>query len=103
MVLRINDITKRLATLMGVRQDEAKDFLDCFIEVVKDAHERGDSVQIRGFGCFDIVEKKDKKYKDMHTGEMRVAEGHYSPRFFPGEPLKIAVKKWEDSTKRGVV
>ena len=62
----------------------------------------GDTVSIHNFGCFDILERKARSCPNPQTGEKVDVPAHWIPRFYPGNKMRLAVKLWEDSTKRGL-
>ena len=49
-----------------------------------------------------IVERKARSCPNPQTGEKVDVPAHWIPRFYPGNKMRLAVKLWEDSTKRGL-
>lgn len=85
--------TKKSATAL------VEDFWDVLIDNL----EHGNTVSFRGFGCFDMVERAERSCLNPQTGDKCVIPPHWVPRFYPGNAMKRAVKKWSDSEKRGLI
>lgn len=85
--------TKKSATSL------VEDFLDTVLENI----EQGNTVSFRGFGCFDMVERAARVGMNPNTGEKVDVPAQWTPRFYPGNAMKRAVKKWADNEKRGLI
>jgi len=53
----------------------------------------GESVQIHGFGTFDVKECKPRETVDLQTKERIVIPAYKAPKFTAGKLLKRAVKE----------
>lgn len=80
----------------------AKMLIEDFTEIILDNIREGNSVSLRGFGCFDIVNRKERKTVSMQTGETVIIPEHHHAKFFPGKDMKFAVKMWESDPDRKV-
>lgn len=80
---------------------QATELVDDFCKAVATNLEHGDPVSIYGFGCFDIVERAERTCTTPQGDKMAVP-AHWSPKFYPGNTLRRAVKKWADNSKRGL-
>lgn len=85
--------TKKSATAL------VNDFWDLVVENL----ENGNSVFFYGLGCFDLLERAERHCLNPVTKEKCVSPAHWIPRFYPGNTLRRAVKKWEDNNKRGLI
>ena len=66
--------------------------INAAIAVITKALKKGESVQITGFGSFDIVKRAARKGRNPATGkEIKIAASK-APRFKAGKVLKDAVK-----------
>ena len=57
MTLTKAELADLLFERVGLNKREAKDFVDAFFEVVREALERGDQVKLSGFGNFELRRK----------------------------------------------
>ena len=73
-------------------KSQASDVLDDVLQIIRDALIRGDTVQIRGFGVFEVKTRKGRKSQDISTGEMRVSSDRKIPTFRASNSLKEAVR-----------
>ena len=53
-----SEIVERLTRQSGMKRKEILYIIDNFLDKIKDSIERGEKVEIRGFGTFYPVEKK---------------------------------------------
>lgn len=73
------------------------DFTDTVVDNLRD----GNTVSLRGFGCFDILRRAARSCPNPQTGELVEVPEHYIPRFYPGKSMRAAVKLWEADEARG--
>ncbi|MDD5066477.1 MAG: integration host factor subunit beta [bacterium] len=64
-----------------------------FIEVLKKALIKRESVELRGFGTFFVKKRKPKKARNPRTGTMVMVEERWVPCFKGGSLLKKMVKE----------
>ena len=100
------NITKRefidqLHTEYGYTKGSAEQLVNDFCELVINNIEEGNTVSIYGFECFDVVKRKGRTCKSPQGDETYVPE-HWSPKFYPGNALRRAVKIWSDNEERGL-
>ena len=88
MALTKAEMAERLFLDVGLNKREAKEFVDAFFEVVRDALEKGEQVKLSGFGNFDLRFKNQRPGRNPKTGK----EVPISPRrvmvFKPSAILK---------------
>ena len=74
------DIFKTVAANLEVTQKDAAKYVDAVFVTIKDAMADGESVNIAGFGKFEVVEKAESK-----------VAAHKAPKFKAATALKEAV------------
>jgi DNA-binding protein HU-beta len=72
----------------GLSFAEAQKVVDVILETVKSRLARGERVLISGFGCFRVVERKEKKGADPQTGAPILIRGRKAVSFKPSRFLK---------------
>ncbi len=102
MKLKRADLIQQLADDYGYSKKAATKIVDDFTSLIIDNMEQGNTILVRNLGCFDILSRKERSCPNPVTGERVVIPEHYIPRFYPSNRMRIAVKKWEDNTKRGL-
>lgn len=85
------DLIKKLSEVT-VNKQQAKDVLDKFTETITQALKDEESVQITGFGTFDISHRKARKGRNPRTGEPLQIPAMNIPKFKAGKNLKEAVR-----------
>lgn len=96
------DLIQQLVGKHGYTKKAATSIVDDFTDIILYNLGNGDTVSIHNFGCFDILERKARSCPNPQTGEKVNVPAHWIPRFYPGNKMRLAVKLWEDSTKRGL-
>lgn len=94
-----NDIVSILCE-KGYYKQQAGDVVDEVFQIIHDAMVRGEKVQIRGFGTFEVKTRKGRNSKDISTGEMRVSSDHKLPVFRASDNLKEDVRGHEVSREK---
>ena len=69
MSLTKADIANHLFDEVGLNKREAKEFVDAYFELIKDALEGGENVKLSGFGNFQLREKNQRPGRNPKTGE----------------------------------
>ena len=67
--------------------------VNAMFEIIIDQLEKGEKVQIVGFGCFDVRERPARKGRNPMTGETIEIDASRSVSFKPGRTLKDAMDK----------
>ena len=65
--------------------------VDVIFEEISSALERGDRVELRGFGAFSVRERNARKGRNPKTGESVGLSGKHVPHFKPGKELRDRV------------
>ena len=72
---------------------DAERFVNAFCDVVKDALVDGDTVQLVGFGTFEVRKREARTGRNPQTGEEIAIPACKVPAFKPGKAFKDAVNK----------
>lgn len=91
-MLKRNDIIERLA-LKGYTKKDAGIILDDLVRMITEALVAGESVQIHGFGTFEVKECAPRSTVDLQTKERIIIPAYKAPKFTAGKLLKRAVKE----------
>ncbi len=87
-----SDIVDAIAEQTDLTKKDAGEALDAAIEAITAALQRGERVQITGFGTFEVRDRKERKGKNLQTGETITIPASKAPAFKAGKGLKDAVK-----------
>ena len=64
-----SDLVKRVASRTGLGEVGTKYTLETIMEEMSDAFERGEGLELRGFGTFKVVHVQPKVGRNPRTGE----------------------------------
>ncbi len=82
------DIVNRVADLSDVSRVKAAVAVDTIIDAMKDALKDGKRIELRGFGVFQVRDRKKGVGRNPKTGvEVAITPGK-TVRFKPGKELK---------------
>ena len=87
-----NEFVAAIAEKSGLTKKDAEAALNAYTEVVTDALKAGDSVQLIGFGTFEVRERAARTGRNPHTGETIEIAAAKVPAFKPGKALKDAIQ-----------
>ena len=86
------EYVEAVAKAAGTTKAKAAKVVAASIEVITKSLKKGNSVQITGFGTFDVIKRAARKGRNPATGkEMKIAASK-APKFKAGKVLKDAVK-----------
>jgi nucleoid DNA-binding protein len=85
------DIVDRIAAGTGLTKLETEAVVDGFIYTVIEALERGDSVELRGFGSFRVRERAARTARNPQTDEVIDVPRQFLPHFKPSKEFRRAV------------
>lgn len=83
----------KLIDLLAIKQPHIaiklieKSVKDIF-EQMSNALEKGERIEIRGFGSFALRYRPARKARNPKTGEYVITEQKYTPHFKPGKELR---------------
>lgn len=85
------DLVKTVAAEAGVSAKDAKTIIDAFLTVTETHLSQGDTVQITGFGNFEVRERKAREgVRPGTTEKIQIPASKY-PAFKAGKTLKDSV------------
>jgi len=86
------DLVEKLAEKAELSKKDAAAALEALLETITEALKNGDKVQLTGFGSFESRTRKERKAKNLQTGETIVVPEGKVPAFKAGKALKDAVQ-----------
>ncbi len=82
------DIINEVVTRTGITKTKAESAVETVFESMKKALERGDRIELRGFGVFNVKPRKTGIGRNPRTGaEVNIPPGK-AVRFKPGKELQ---------------
>src|SRR4026208_725604 len=97
MALTKAEMAERLFIEVGLNKREAKEFVDAYFEVIREALESGEQVKLSGFGNFDLRLKNQRPGRNPKTGEEIPISARRVVTFRPGQKLKVRVEGYAGS------
>lgn len=89
------EMTDLLSRQMGVSKPEAKEVVDQFYELIRQALEQGEHVKLSGFGNFILRDKPTRPGRNPKTGEEIPVAARRVVTFKPGLKLKTKIEEKE--------
>ena len=88
------DLVEVLTSKIQMEKDEITQIVDKVLDGIKEILSKGSSLEIRGFGTFEVKVRKGKKNaRNPKTGEKVDTQPHYVICLKPGQELKDNIKK----------
>ncbi len=100
MSLTKADIADRLFNEVGLNKREAKEFVDAYFEVIRQALENGENVKLSGFGNFQLRVKNQRPGRNPKTGEEIPISARRVVTFRPGQKLRARVEAYVEPGDR---
>ena len=85
------ELVSAMAEQAGISKKDAEKALKAFTDVVADELEKGEKVQLVGFGTFEVVERPEREGRNPQTKKPMTIPASKAPKFKPGKPLKDLV------------
>ncbi|MGF7396246.1 HU family DNA-binding protein (plasmid) [Thermoanaerobacterium thermosaccharolyticum] len=85
------ELVSKIAEKSGLTKKDSEKALDAFVESVMETLQKGDKVQLVGFGTFEIRDRAERKGRNPQTGEEITIPATKAPTFKAGAELKKAV------------
>lgn len=87
------DLAEALSSKLSISQKDASQAIDLLWNEIMTAVLSGKTVELRGFGTFELKQRKGKDHaRNPKTGESVITENHGVVIFRPGKELKT--KAW---------
>ena len=87
------DLARALGERMDITLKDAEEFLTVFMDVVGETLEKGEKIQMAGFGLFDVRHAPERKGRNPKTNEALIIPACCYPVFKAGKGLKDRVAK----------
>jgi len=85
------ELIDELSARTGLKKKEASLAVNAVLDSITDALRRGDSVQIVGFGTFEVRSREARTGRNPRTGEPIQIPASKAPAFRPGRQLRAAL------------
>ncbi|GIO11694.1 DNA-binding protein HU 1 [Cohnella xylanilytica] len=86
------ELIAKVSELTDLSKKDATSAVDAVFDVISEALQNGDKVQLVGFGNFEVRERSARKGRNPQTGvEIEIPAGKI-PAFKPGKALKEGIK-----------
>lgn len=85
------ELVAAMADKAGLTKKDADAALKAFTEVVEETLKAGDSIQLVGFGTFEVAERAERTGRNPQTGAKMVIPASKAPKFKAGKALKDAL------------
>ena len=82
-----------LAARTGLRQDETQNMMNTLITAMGDSFLEGDSIQLTGFGLFEVKKKLERVMINPNTGQRMLVPPKLVLSFRPNMLLRDKIKK----------
>lgn len=86
------ELTNNLAATLGITKKQAEHLLSTTTEVMVDALQKGECVQLQNFGTLETKERAARQVTNPKTGERMLTRAKSVISFRPNETLKEQVK-----------
>ena len=86
------DIVRNIAQGTGLTKTDTAAVVDGFIEAVIEALQRGEHIEIRGFGTFKVVTRAPRTGRNPRTGSEVKITSRKAPVFKPSKELRARVE-----------
>lgn len=87
------DLLDQISAGTGLTKIEVEAVISGFMIVVSKALQRGESVDLRGFGSFKVQKRAPRKSRNPATNETVHIEARHVPVFRPSRDLRNAVQE----------
>jgi integration host factor subunit beta len=92
-MLRSELVTRLQEEFSDVREDDVEKMVECVLDEITRALERGDRVELRGFGAFSARRREARQGRNPRTGATVAVAAKSVPFFKAGKELRVIVDK----------
>lgn len=86
--MKKKDLVESIAKQCDISKTTASDAIDIIFQSISDAINNDEKVDIKGFGSFNISDRKARKGRNPHTGEEIEIKASRVPTFKASKSLK---------------
>ena len=87
------ELVAAIAEKTELSKKDSEKALKAFIDVVSEELQKGEKIQLVGFGTFEVVERAAREGRNPQTGKTMSIEACKAPKFKAGKALKDAVNE----------
>ena len=87
------ELVAAIAEKTELSKKDSEKALKAFIDVVTEELQKGEKIQLVGFGTFEVAERAAREGRTPLTGEKMQIEASKAPKFKAGKALKDAVNQ----------
>ena len=92
------ELASRLAARFPqLTAQDAKRVVSTLLNAIADSLIRGQHIEIRGFGCFDLHYRPERNARNPKSGEHITASARYLPRFKPAKEMRERVDAHQEA------
>ena len=85
------ELVAAMAEKSQLSKKDAESALKAFIDVVSEEMQKGEKIQLVGFGTFEVSERAAREGRNPQTGETMTIAACKAPKFKAGKALKDAI------------
>ncbi len=85
------ELVAAIAEKTELSKKDSEKALKAFIDVVTESLQKGEKIQLVGFGTFEVIERAAREGRNPLTGEKMKIKASKAPKFKAGKALKDAV------------
>ena len=87
------DLVARISKQAGLTKADSDRALNAFMDNIKKALRKGDTISLVGFGTFSVTRRKARIGRNPQNGKEIKIPSARVPKFKPGKGLKEAVQR----------
>ncbi len=87
------DLINQIAKEMDISKQEAESGVNLFFQMIKEALQRGEEIELRGFGSFRFRERQARSGRNPRTGEPVKVPPKKVLYFKPSKLLKSLINR----------
>jgi DNA-binding protein HU-beta len=87
------DIVDVISSSLGLTKKDTEEVVNGFLQTVTESMERGETIELRGFGVFKVVERAARKARNPKTNVEVHLPAQNVPTFKFSKEVKESVKK----------
>ena len=85
------ELVAAMADKAGLAKKDAEKALKAFTDVVAEELNKGEKIQLVGFGTFEVSERAAREGRNPRSGETMTIAACKAPKFKAGKALKDAI------------
>lgn len=86
------DVVAEIAQRTGLHKYDIMTAVEEFMDVVRKHMTEGENIYLRGFGTFEIIERREKTARNITQGTTVIVPAHKIPHFKPAKEFKDSLK-----------